>query len=348
MHGMTRYFLRRLLLIPPTFLCITFLVYAALRLVPGGPIEQAEFQIRLAMMEEGGGGGLMDRSGELQIPESAMRELQRYYRLDRSIPVGYLHWLGGILRLDFGRSYVHGEPVLGVLAARLPVSLYFGLIGYLAAWVLCIPLGVLKAVRHRSAFDTWTSVLVFLGHAVPGFVACLLLLVLFGGGSWWDLVPLGGFRSEGWEQLGPAARALDQLRHTWVPVAGYLVGGFAAMTMLQKNSLLENLGADYVRTAFAKGLSEGRVIFVHALRNSLIPVFANIGNALGLLFAGSFLIEKTCNIPGMGLLGYEAVIQRAYPVILGTLVFLVLIRLAGNILSDAAWALLDPRVRFEG
>lgn len=346
MSGMTTYFIRRLLLIPLTFIAITFLVYAVLRVVPGGPIEQAQLQIKMAMAGEGGASGMANEAAELQIPAAAMEELKKYYRLDKPIPVGYAHWLWGILRLDFGRSYIYGQPVLEVIMSKFHISLYFGLIGYFASWLVCVPLGVSKAVRHKSGYDTATSILVFVGYSIPGFVACLILMVLFGGGSYFDWFPLGGFRSENWAELTFWGKILDQLHHTAIPVFGYLMGGFATMTMLMKNSLLDNLGADYVRTAFAKGLSEKRVLFVHAMRNSLIPLTVGIGNALGLLFAGSFLIEKTCNIPGMGLLGYTSIIQRDYPVILGTMVFLVLIRLTGNIFSDAIWAMIDPRIRF--
>ena len=346
MNGMTTYFLRRLLLIPVTFIAITFLVYAILRVVPGGPIEQAQLQIKMAMMGEGGGSGMASAQAELQIPASAMEELKKYYHLDKSIPEGYARWLWGIVRLDFGRSYVYSEPVLDVIVSKFPISIYFGLIGYFASWLICVPLGVSKALRHKTGYDTATSVLVFIGYAIPGFVACLILMVLLGGGSYLDVLPLGGFRSENWAELGFFARISDQLQHTAIPVMGYVMGGFATMTILMKNSLLDNLGADYVRTAFAKGLSERRVVFVHAMRNSLIPLTVGIGHALGLLFAGSFLIEKTCNIPGMGLLSFNSVIQRDYPVILGTLVFLVLIRLTGNMFSDMIWALIDPRIRF--
>jgi microcin C transport system permease protein len=343
---MTTYFLRRLLLIPVTFIAITFLVYAVLRVVPGGPIEQAQLQIKMAMMGEGGGSGMASAQAELQIPASAMEELKKYYHLDRSIPEGYARWLWGIVRLDFGRSYVYSEPVLDVIISKFPISIYFGLIGYFASWLICVPLGVSKALRHKSGYDTATSVLVFIGYAIPGFVACLIMMVMLGGGSYLDVLPLGGFRSENWAELGFFARISDQLQHTAIPIVGYIMGGFATMTILMKNSLLDNLGADYVRTAFAKGLSERRVVFVHAMRNSLIPLTVGIGHALGLLFAGSFLIEKTCNIPGMGLLSFNSVIQRDYPVILGTLVFLVLIRLTGNMFSDMIWALIDPRIRF--
>ncbi|MDQ7773779.1 MAG: ABC transporter permease subunit [Elusimicrobiales bacterium] len=343
---MTTYFIRRLLLIPLTFIAITFLVYSVLRVVPGGPIEQAQMQIKMAMMGEGGSAGMANEAAELQIPAAAMEELKKYYRLDKPIPVGYAHWLWGIVRLDFGRSYVYNEPVLDVIMSKFHISLYFGLIGYFASWAVCVPLGVSKAVRHKSGYDTATSILVFIGYSIPGFVACLILMVLFGGGSYWDIFPLGGFRSENWAELTFWGKIFDQLNHTAIPVFGYLMGGFATMTMLMKNSLLDNLGADYVRTAFAKGLSERRVLFIHAMRNSLIPLTVGIGHALGLLFAGSFLIEKTCNIPGMGLLGYTSIIQRDYPVILGTMVFMVLIRLTGNIFSDAIWAMIDPRIRF--
>lgn len=346
MHGMVTYFIRRLLLIPVTFIAITFLVYSVLRVVPGGPIEQAQMQIKMAMQGEGGAAGMASDQAELQIPAAAMAELKKYYHLDKSIPEGYARWLWGVAHLDFGRSYVYSEPVLDVIISKFPVSIYFGLIGYFASWLICVPLGVTKAIRHKSGYDTATSVLVFIGYSIPGFVACLILMVLLGGGSYLDIFPLGGFRSENWAQLGFFAKIADQLHHTAIPVFGYIMGGFASMTMLMKNSLLDNLGADYVRTAFAKGLSENRVLFVHAMRNSLIPLTVGIGHALGLLFAGSFLIEKTCNIPGMGLLSFNSVIQRDYPVILGTLVFLVLIRLTGNIFSDVVWALIDPRIRF--
>ncbi|MEC9475863.1 MAG: ABC transporter permease subunit [Planctomycetota bacterium] len=512
MSGMWTYFIRRMLLIPVTFIVITFIVYGVLRITPGGPIEQLENQMRAAAAgEAGGGSGGMD--GESAgLDEKARDELKAYYNLDQPIPLAYLQWLGvypkktrspvsldyrredpgywqqsqelwgryrqaedvleesllaggfilsgatilvevsdsdrapfseqaaeadqllaigvssraqlkrllgtlgwslsgtrfmrpltpeevtgsgikaelqkqletqeqayqslqlhlsprsieanrngsyyhfshafsGILQGDFGRSFTYNEDALTVIISKFPISIYFGLIGYLATWLVCIPLGISKAIRHRGAFDTATSVLVFLGYATPGFVACLLLLVLLGGGSYWNLVPLGGFRSDGWNQWWEQGQYLrcviDQVQHTLVPMFGYLVGSFASMTVLMKNSLLENFGADYVRTAFAKGLPEGRVIYVHALRNSLIPITAGIGHFLGLLFAGSFLIEKVCNIPGMGLLGYESIIRRDYPIILATLVIGVLIRLTGNIFSDLIWALIDPRIRFK-
>ncbi len=363
MKGMWAYFVRRLLLVPVTFICITFLVYAVMRTAPGGPIEQARTEMqRRAMGEGGAGSSRFSDSGDQQLPKEAIEQLERYYKLDKPITVGYLIWLGlwpdeqkggrfsGILEGDFGTSYRYSAPVLSTIASKFPVSIYFGIIGYLATYLVCIPLGVKKALMHGSAFDTVSSFFIFLGYAFPGFVAALLLLLYLATEMGWPILPLGKFRSEGWEDLWAGGHYVhcikDQLWHTVIPVIGYLIAGFATMTVLMKNSMLEVLSADYVRTAFAQGITERRVIFLHALRNSLIPICANIGHAFALLFAGSFLIEKTCNIPGMGLLGFTSLLERDYPVLMGILVFTVLIELFGNILSDVILAFVDPRVRF--
>ena len=364
MHGMTSYFIRRLMLVPVTFVCITFLVYSIQRLAPGGPIEQAQVRLQMAAAQEGGGGSASD-GGDMAMDEDAIKELQSFYKLHRSLPVGYLIWLGlwpddqnddklnGILQGNFGTSTRWSEPVIDRIISKFPISIYFGLIGYFATWLVCIPLGVYKALKHRTMFDTITSMVVFLGYSIPGFVACVILMLLFATdmlGPAFNIFPLGDFRSSNWDEMWAQGEVWwcikDQIHHTIIPLVGYMMAGFATMTILMKNSLLDNLGADYVRTAFAKGLSERRVIFVHALRNSMIPLCVSIGHALGLLFAGSFLIEMTCNIDGMGLLGYTSLIQRDYPVLMGILVFLVLIRLTGNIISDLVLAVVDPRVRF--
>jgi microcin C transport system permease protein len=250
----------------------------------------------------------------------------------------------GVLQFDFGRSYQRGEPVLQSIYSKFEISLWFGLIGFFMSWIVCVPLGILKAIRHRTTFDTLSSVLVFLGYSIPGFILCLLLITHVAVHVDW--IPLGGHKPDNFDQLTGLSAFLGRVRHMMIPIAGYMVGSFATMTILMKNSLMENLGQDYVRTAFAKGLTERRVIFVHALRNSLIPITASIGHALSLLFAGSFLIEKTCNIDGMGLMGFNAIKDKDFPIIMGTLVFGVIIRLTGNILSDLIWALIDPRIRF--
>jgi microcin C transport system permease protein len=362
MKGMWSYFIRRALLVPVTFVCITFLVYAVLRLSPSGPIEQAQEEAQRRMSGERGGGAMTLKGAGAALPPEAIEQLKKYYKLDRSIPVGYLIWLGawpdadnggrfsGILEGNFGISYRYSESVLTTITGKFPISIYFGIIGYLATWIVCVPLGVLKALKHRSLFDTATSLIVFLGYAIPGFVACLILMLYLATDMGFNIFPLGRFRSEAWPDWWAAGEywrcVKDQLWHTAIPVAGYLVSGFATTTILMKNSLMENMSQDYVRTAFAQGIPEWRVIFIFTLRNSLIPMCVGIGQALGLLFAGSFLVEKTCNIPGMGLLGFTSLTERDYPVLMGILVFTVLIELTGNIFSDIVLALVDPRVRF--
>lgn len=254
------------------------------------------------------------------------------------------HELAGILELQFGDSYQSNQPVISVMLQRIGVSLPYVLTGYLLSWIICIPLGVIKAIKHTSLFDNLSSIFVFIGYAVPGFVVALILLVAVASHVSW--LPIGGYMPPNAEQLDFGALLWAKFRYMLIPVIAYTAGSFATMTILMKNSLLENLGQDYVRTAFAKGLSERRVIYVHALRNSLIPITAGIGNAFAILFAGSFLIEQTCNIPGMGLLGYTSILNRDYPVVMGLMVFGVIIQLFGNILSDIIWAAIDPRIRF--
>jgi microcin C transport system permease protein len=368
-HGMMSYFIRRILLVPVTFICITLMVYTVIRLAPGGPIERARMQLLNAQSAEGGGGAMMETGEEGVLPPEALEGLKQYYRLDKNIIHGYAIWLGvwpddhlmadgtkewgwsGVLQGDLGRSYRFNDPVGSTIVSKFRISIYFGLIGYLASWIVCIPLGVFKAIRHRTMFDTMTSVTVFLGYSIPGFVAALALMLIFATDNFgMNLFPLGGFRSENWDEMWAKGEIWwcikDQVHHTFIPLVAYMMASFATMTILMKNSLLDNLGSDYVRTAFAKGLSEKRVIFIHALRNSLIPICVGVGHAIGLILAGSFLIEKTCDIPGMGLLGFESLVGRDYPVLMGILTIAVLIRLAGNIISDLVLALVDPRVRF--
>jgi len=219
-------------------------------------------------------------------------------------------------------------------------------IGMVLSYIVCIPLGVAKAVKHGSPFDLGSSVLVFIGYSTPGWALGAVLLVLLGGGSFWDVFPLGEFRSEFWDELSMWGKIVDQVYHTILPVFAYMVGSFALLTVLMKNSLMENLGQDYVRTAFAKGLAEKRVVFLHALRNSLIPIVTGMGSLLGIVFMGSYLIEKTFNINGMGLLALQSVLVRDYPITLAFAMIGSMIRLTGNIISDVIYALVDPRIRF--
>ena len=239
---------------------------------------------------------------------------------------------------DFSQAGEHGFNL-----PAPPVKL--GLTGFLLSYLICVPLGVLKAIHHRSRFDFFSSFIVFLGYSVPGWALGTALLVLFGGGSFWSVFPLGGFRPNDWEYLSLGQKVTAQLHHMFLPVLCYMVGSFATLTILTKNSLMENLGQDYVRTAFAKGLHERRVIFVHALRNSLIPIATGLGHVFSLILAGSFLIERVFNIDGMGYLGYTSILQRDYPVALWLSMFLTAAVIAANFAANIGYALADPRVR---
>ena len=341
---MSGYFLRRLLLIIPTFIGITLAVFVIMHFVPGGPVER---QILRFQMAAAGGEGATAMRGGVEIPQEAIEEIRRYYGFDKPVHIRYANWLWNVIRLDLGNSYVYQDPVWDIIKARFPVSLTLGLTGFLLSYLVCVPLGVLKAVKHGSKFDLVSSVLVFLGYAAPGWALGTALLVLFGGGSFWSIFPLGGFRSDNWEYLTFSQKVADQAEHMFLPVVCYMLGSFATLTILTKNSLMENMSQDYVRTAFAKGLHKNRVIFVHALRNSLIPIATGLGQVFSLILAGSFLIEKVFNIDGMGYLGYTSILQRDYPVALGILVVSSLLLLIGNIVSDMIYAVVDPRIRFK-
>ncbi len=259
----------------------------------------------------------------------------------------YGSWIIRVFHLDLGKSHTYSRPVWDVMKTKFPVSIYFGLVGLILVYTVCIPLGVWKAVKHGSAFDTASSVIVFVGYAIPGWALGAVLLVLLGGGSFWDVFPLGGFRSEDWEFMSFWGKIWDQVHHTILPIIAWEISSFATLTILMKNSLMENLSQDYVRTAFAKGLSERRVVFGHALRNSLIPLATGLGHLIGLIFTGSYLIEKVFNIDGFGLLGFNSLIHRDYPIMLGNLVIGSAIGLMGNIFSDMIYAAIDPRIRFK-
>jgi microcin C transport system permease protein len=364
---MTAYFIRRLLLIIPTFIGVTMIAFLITRIVPGGPLEQAIMRARMG----GGEGQSSVTSASGEIPKEALDELKKAFDLDKPWYEAYLSWLRKFVTLDMGNSYRYREPVSTIITERLPVSLYFGLIGFTLAYAVSIPLGIYKAIRHGSGVDFVTSALVFVGYSIPGWAMGALLLVLFAGGQFYNWFPLGGFRSASyddlpaavkqwedpdlvedefgafqWKEMSFASRALDQLHHTLLPIFCYMLGSFASLTILMKNSIMDNIGQDYVRTAFAKGLSARRVIFVHTLRNSLIPVATGLGHALSIVMAGSYLIEFVFNIDGIGLLGYTSIVGRDYTVVMGILSINILLVLLGNIISDVLYALIDPRIRF--
>ena len=339
------YVIRRLLLMIPTFLGITFFTFLLCQFVPGGQIDQ----LRMAMAGAAGGGeaagGGGDARVQLDIPEEQLDKLREYYGFDRPLLVAYGAWLFDTVRLDLGDSFRYNEPVIRVIADRLPVSIYYGLVTALFTYGICIPLGILKAIKHRTRVDNLTSILIFIGYAVPGFALGAVLSNLLA--VQWEVFPLGGFQSADAAELSVVGKSLDVAWHSVLPLVAYLAGSFAVTTMLMKNSLIENMSADYVKTALAKGLNWRRAVFVHALRNSLIPMATSIGGLLGIFLTGSFLIERVFNIQGVGLLAFEAIQTRDFPVVLGFLVISSAVLMLGNLVSDLAVALVDPRVRFE-
>ena len=339
------YVLRRLLLMVPTFLGITLVTFTLLQFVPGGQIDQIRMQ--LAGAGGGGEGGVGGAGGpaRLDIPEEQLAQLTEYYGFNEPLPIAYATWLWDVVHLDFGQSFRYSEPVLRVIADRLPVSIYYGLITAFLTYGICIPLGILKAIKHRTTVDNLTSVLIFVGYAIPGFALGAVLSNLLAVRI--EIFPLGGFQSAGAAELSVLAQVADVVWHSVLPLIAYLAGAFAVTTMLMKNSLIENMSADYVKTALAKGLSWRRTVFVHALRNSLIPMATSVGTLLGIFLTGSFLIERVFNIQGVGLLSFEAIQARDFPVVLGFLVISSVLLMVGNLISDLAVAFVDPRVRFE-
>ncbi|MDE0094570.1 MAG: ABC transporter permease [Gammaproteobacteria bacterium] len=341
---MTSYFIRRFLLIVPTILGVTILVFMLTRLVPGGPIERFLQEAALA----GGDGAASITSdvsgGGSTLSDEQLEQLKVYYGLDKPLLEGYFHWLGKVITGDLGNSTRHSDPVWEIIRSRLPISIFYGITTLILTYGVCIPLGIVKAIKHKTVFDNASSALVFLGYAIPSYVVAIALLTSFA--FWIDWFPLSGFVSEEFNELSLVGKGLDILYHAVLPLCAYVAGSFAFTTMLMKNSLMDNLAADYVRTAIAKGLNFRSAVFKHALRNSLIPIATSFGNNLSLIITGSFLIEKIFNINGIGLLGFESLVERDYPVVMGILVISSLLFVIGNILSDVCVAVVDPRVKF--
>ena len=343
---MTAYLLRRLLLMIPTLLGISVIVFTLVQIVPGGPVEQAIRRMRGGSNAGETGGGSGGSSVQAGLTPAAIAELKKFYGFDKPVAVRYAIWLGKVVRLDLGTSYQYRKPVWDLIRARIPISLAIAGTGFFLAYIVCVPLGVYKAVHHRTWRDAITSILVFLGFAIPEFALGMLLLVLFGGGSFWDLIPLSGITSDTFSSMSAGAQVKDVLHHLAGPLLCYMIGSFAAITIITKNSLLEVLGADYVRTALAKGLPFRTVLYKHALRNALIPLATGFGQVLSVIVASSLLIEVVFGIHGMGLLAYEAITQRDYPVTLGLIIVGALLSLLGNLISDVLYVVIDPRISF--
>jgi len=445
------YFLRRFLLIPPTLLGITFLVFAITRFVPGGPMDRMLQQA--AGNAESGGAKKASNSAGSGLSDEQLEELEEQFGLDKPIPIAYLQWLGaaprevwlskgeygsrddeaigggesdpentatlvlkgdgrlvqvvkkdgrivsasykasgkdiaedgwkirfetekdrqerfrrrspegaevpsyppravayktrfsGLLQGDFGRSNVYNDPVWSMIMERVPVALYFGLLTAIFTYAISLPLGVLKALKHRTFIDSASSILIFIGYSIPGFALGAILLVHLGARM--NLFPLFGFTSPDFAEMGTWDQVKDLAHHTVLPLLCYLVGSFAMLTMLTKNNLMDQLAADYVRTAVAKGVGFRKAVFGHAFRNSMIPIATSAGSLVEIFIGGSILIETVFDIQGFGLLQYQAVVNRDGPVIMGTLTIAAFLMLLGKVLSDVIVAMVDPRIKFK-
>ena len=448
---MKSYFLRRLLLIPPTMIGITLLVFTITRFVPGGPLDRM-LQEASRGADQGGKRASASNQSQGGLSEEQLEELEEQFGLDKNVVVAYCQWLGiaprevriskgeygdrgdemigggidpattagvvlrgdgravlvkrrndavvsavfaetarpvaaegwkvryetetdrqdryqrrnsgrekppaylpravvyqtrfsGLLQGDLGRSTVYNDPVHEMILARMPIAAYFGLLTAFLTYAICLPLGVLKALKHRTFIDTSSSVLIFLGYSIPGFALGAILLVHLGARM--NLFPLFGLTSPNFDQLGAFAKVRDLARHTVLPLICYVIGSFAMLTMLTKNSLMDNLAADYVRTAVAKGASFPKAVFGHAFRNSMIPVATSLGSLVEIFIGGSMLIETVFDIQGFGLLQYQAVIARDVPLIMGTLTIAAFLMLIGQVISDFIVAMVDPRIKFD-
>lgn len=338
---MLAYILRRLLLVIPTFLGITILIFAITRFVPGGPVERM-----LADMQSVSESASMNVAGSSSaLSEDQIAELNAFYGLDKPVLESYLEWLSKIIVLDLGESTRYYEPVSEMIAERLPVSLFYGGMTFFISYFISIPLGYYKAIKHGSVFDSSSSVLIFIGYALPGYVVGVFLITVFAYNLDW--FPMGGFVGDDFDDYETFLEQFkDIMWHAILPLICYLIGDFATLTMTMKNNLMENISADYIRTAIAKGLPFKTAVRKHALQNSLIPIASHFGNSLLFFMTGSFLIEVIFNIDGIGLLGYESIMERDYPVVMGIVAINAVMLMIGNILSDLCVALADPRVRF--
>ena len=365
---MLAYIARRLLLIIPTLLGIMVINFVVIQFAPGGPVEQvlAEMQgnatdATAAFSGQGGdvqasgqsgtalnGGNASKYRGAQGLDPTIIEEIEKQFGFDKPVHERFFGMLWDYARLDFGSSYFRDETVINLVLDKMPVSISLGLWTTLLVYLISIPLGVRKAVKDGSTFDVWSSGAIVVGYAIPGFLFAILLIVLFAGGRYFDLFPLRGLTSPGWEELAWPARILDYLWHITLPVTAMVISGFASLTMLTKNSFLDQISMQYVQTARAKGLSERQVLYGHVFRNAMLIVIAGFPSAfISVLFTGSILIEVIFSLDGLGLLGWEAVINRDYPVVFATLYFFTLLGLILQLIGDVMYHLIDPRIDFE-
>ena len=340
------YFIRRFLLVIPTFIGITILVFGLIQFVPGGPVELVIMQMKgIGVSESGRGIGVQG-----SISDQQRKAIEAHFGFDKPFYKRYWKWLiTDRLGMKMESYKFPNKTAWQLIRERFKVSLIFGITGFLLSYLVCIPLGILKALRHNKIFDLVSSITVFIGWAIPPFAFGMVLKMLFSGTveGLWDIFPVSGFYSDNFHTLTFFEKAYDIFRHMFLPVICYMIGNFAVLTLLMKNSLLEQISKDYIRTVLAKGGSFTHAVWGHALRNSLIPIATGFGSILTLMFAGSVIIEQVFEIPGMGRLSLEAIVGRDYPVFMGILSLTSVLGLVGNILSDFTYVLIDPRITFQ-
>lgn len=353
---MTIYILRRLLLMIPTLFGIMVINFIIVQSAPGGPVEQMIFQLENHQGAGSvlGGGGDFSSAGNSQyrgsqgLSPDIIAKIEALYGFDKPATERFWDMIVNYIRFDFGDSFFRDASVISLIQEKMPVSLSLGLWSTLLIYLISIPLGIQKAVKHGSRFDIWTSAAIIVGYAIPGFLLAIILIVLFAGGSYWDLFPLRGLTSSDFDSLSWPQKIADYFWHLTLPLLAYTLGGFATLTMLAKNSFLDEINKQYVQTARAKGLSESRVLYGHVFRNAMLIIISSFPAAfIGIFFTGSLLIEVIFSLDGLGLLGFQAVQTRDYPVIFGTLFIFTLLGLFVKLISDLAYVAVDPRIHFD-
>jgi microcin C transport system permease protein len=366
---MLAYIVRRLALMIPTLIGIMVINFAIVQLAPGGPIEQIIAEVTgtdagTTGRISGGGsevsGGSAAASASASTADSGYRgaqgldpefikDLERQFGFDKPLHERFFKMMGDFIVFDFGTSFFRDETVIDLVLSKMPVSISLGLWTTLIVYLVCIPLGIRKAVMDGTRFDVWTTTILTIGFAIPSFVLAIMLIVLFSGGSFFDIFPLRGLTSENFDELSAFGQVLDYLWHLVLPVTALVLGGFLSLTMLTKNSYLDQINMLYVQTARAKGLTERRVMYGHVFRNAMLIVIAGFPSAfIGILFTGAMLIEIIFSLDGLGLLGFEAAIKRDYPIMFATVYFFTLLGLVMNLVGDLMYTIIDPRIDFEG
>lgn len=368
---MLAYIIRRILLIFPTLFGIMVINFIVVQFAPGGPIEQIIAQLTnpdISVTSRFGGsdaGDVANTSSSSVQPGSGsttssqyrgaegldpefIKDLEKYFGFDKPLHERFFMMMWNYLRFDFGTSYFRDETVIDLVLDKMPVSISLGLWTTLLVYLISIPLGVRKAVSDGTPFDVWTSAVVIVGNAIPGFLFAVLLVVMFAGGSYFDWFPLRGMTSENWDELSWYMKIVDYLWHMVLPITALVIGGFATLTFLTKNSFIDQVNQQYVLTARAKGLTERRILYGHVFRNAMLIVIAGFPSAfVGILFTGALLIEIIFSLDGLGLLGFEAVLKRDYPIMFATLYFFTLLGLVLNLIGDLTYTFIDPRIDFE-